>query len=148
MKLTKVRLFFVLKDLLIGVAYFILLKFNITGETDSDEMLSEFPTASEIFIEIPLVSVYILWFPILIDLIILQIFHRYMFNNSEKINDFFIGIILNIPIIIILILIYGDMNRTLITSLIITTFFSGLTFSKLKEMDKEDDNGMLDTIGK
>ena len=139
MELIKIRYFIVVKDLMIGVIYFILLKFNITRETYTDEMISQFPAADEGgFLEILFVSVYMLWIPILIDLIILHIFYRYLLNNASKINDFFIGVILNIPIIFILILVFeGDMNRAMITSFIITTFLSGLAFPKMKKMAKE-----------
>jgi len=93
----------IIKDLSIWILYFILLKFNITGETYTDEMLSNFPEATNItFLEMILASMYISGFVIVIDILVLvSIWSVVKEKITDRIkNHFFLGLILHFPVVI------------------------------------------------
>lgn len=116
--------------MLICIIYFILLKFNLTNETYSEEIMSSFPNADKIsFLGILIATLYISWLPILLDIIIIWISYNFITKNKLFINEFLQGALMNIPIIVIWILMQnGDLNFTFAISLIITVIMSVIVF--------------------
>lgn len=140
----KIALFTILKDLSIWMIYFILLRFNITGETFSTEMTSSFPGATEMsFLGMIGASLYISFFPILLDLIanfvIIKLVIRPILNARL---DFFIkGMLFHIPILLFYIgsSLFGivNFNFTSIVSLIASSLFAGLIWYLINYDEKD-----------
>ena len=132
MKNLKLINYVVLKDLLIMIVYLYLLRFNLTNETYTEEMVSSFPAASEMgIIEILIGSIFYSWIFILMDAVVVILLHHLIVVKIEKINrnKLLTGFLLNIPIVVFhLFLLDFDMNIAWILSILINLFFAGFIY--------------------
>jgi hypothetical protein len=95
--------FVLAKDLSIFVFYFILLKYNLTNETYSYEMVSNFPGAPEMTIPGMLgAALYITFLPLIIDLYVILRIRKFITRNARSTIfwSFLYGMLLHLPILI------------------------------------------------
>jgi len=132
MRFLKLINFVALKDSLIMIVYLLLLRFNLTNETYTEEMISSFPAASEMgIIEILFGSIYISGFFILLDIIVVILLYQLIIVKNEKLNGnkLLTGFLLNIPIVVFYFyLLDFEMNIALVLSILINLILAGFIY--------------------
>jgi hypothetical protein len=109
--MAKLLLYIVAKDLSIWMIYFILMKYNLTGQTYTSATVANFPGAPKMdFVSMICASLYISFMPLLFDVVMLGILHRYLlamiYRSGLKsirlsaITAVLFGLILHIPVIL------------------------------------------------
>jgi hypothetical protein len=136
--MAKTFIYVLIKDLSVWVLYFILMKYDLTNETYTEEMVKSFPEASKMdFFSIIWASMFITWLPLIVDLVLLTILYFSLLIKVPftYIKAFITGIILHLPIVAFWLLMNKggtiDMNRAAILGLALSSIIAGLimTFS-------------------
>jgi hypothetical protein len=133
----KTIIYIVSKDILIAVLYFLLMKYNLTDETYSQQMINDFPEAPKMTLPGMIgASLFIIWLPMLIDVVVILIIQNLLLNSAKfgKLGNFFLGVVLNIPIFFISAVLYNnsiELNIALKISIIASFLFAGLIWALL-----------------
>jgi len=143
--MTQIRtwIFVILKDLSVFTFYFILMRFNLTHETYTKDMMSSFPEAPRMtFSRMLFASVYITWLPLIVDFAVVSIIQSLLSNRAtkNKLWIFAFGILIHIPIILFWLVMNTigsvNINTALMVSLIASVVFAGLIWMVLNMKTK------------
>lgn len=99
----KILLYAVAKDLSIWIIYFILMKYNLTGQTYTSATVANFPGAPKMdVVSMIFASLYISFLPLLLDVVILGILRRYILKAIPEsgVVAVLIGLLLHVPVIL------------------------------------------------
>ena len=129
-------LFIILKNPFLFFIYLVILRFNLTGETDTEFMESNFPSAKELtFLGMLGISLYMNFIPLILDPILHFLIIKILLVTPSKNKKtlFLRGILFHIPIILFwLFFVKIHLNIAIIVAIILSFPLSGWLYQKLK----------------
>ena len=127
MKFIKIASFVILKDISIFLVYFIVLKYNLTQETYTEEMIGNFPGAPNMTLASMIgVTIFFLWWLIPIDILLITFLYPFLNNLLKRAKYFLLyeGIILHLPFMLFWLAMYFFRSITTNNASIIAYIFS------------------------
>ena len=132
----KSLLYILYKNLSFIILYLLIVKFNLTGETDSEFMKSNFSQAKELtFLKTLGISLYLNIIPIILDTILYFLIVKFLLipDSKSKRTLFLRGILFHIPVILFwLFFVKIHISLATIMAIIFSFPISGFLYQKLK----------------